>query len=323
MGDYKDLKIYSRRNLAEEPLIIDGISRSGKFMLAGVVSAFEGVEFIQYPMLLENLPYLVRFGKLDFETCRILLQTDLDYAAYNMMIGRTLNTRRTDITSVHNSLDAAALLARADRADEPAMVAEFLAAKRLPLFFCHEGLCNMGVILRSLPKAKVIHIMRDPAALALSWFKKGYGKRWGADPKIVSIAFDTPHGTVPWFAVDAAKDYVEAGEMERSVLCIAEIMRMSREGLEALSPEERRRILFLAFESMTANPEPALEKIGRFTGKARHPKMADALARERLPRPDAGDGAVAAVKEKLSPRYRETLDRLLADYRAYWLPLAS
>lgn len=323
MGDYKDLKIYSRRNLAEETLIVDGISRSGKFMLAGVVSAFEGVEFIQYPMLLENLPYLVRFGKLDFDTCRILLQTDLDYAAYNMMIGRTLNTRRTDATSVHKSLDSAALLARADREDEPAMVEEFLAAKRLPLFFCHEGLCNMGVILRSLPKAKVIHIMRDPAALALSWHKKGYGKRWGADPKIVSIAFDTPHGTVPWFAVDAAKDYVEAGEMERVVLCLSEIMRMSRESLESLSPEDRRRILFLAFEPFTANPEPSLERIGRFTGKSRHRRMADALARERLPRPEASGGGAAAVKEQLSPRYRELLDRLRADYLAYWLPLSA
>lgn len=324
MGDYKDLKIYSRRNLAEEPLIIDGISRSGKFMVSHVVSAFEGVEFIQYPMLLENLPYLVRFGKLDFETCRILLQTDLDYAAYNMMIGRTLNTRRADITGVHNSLDSAALLARAAREDEPAMVAEFLAAKRLPLFFCHEGMCNMGVILRSLPKAKVIHVMRDPAALALSWFKKGYGKRWGGDPKIVSIAFDTPHGTVPWFAVDAAKDYAEAGEMERAVLCLSEIMRMSREGLEALTAAEKGRILFLSFEGVTADPEPALAKIGAFTGKTRHPRLADVLARERLPRPAPdGDEAVRAVKERLSPRYRELLDRLRADYRAYWLPLAS
>lgn len=326
MGDYKDLKIYSRRNLAEEPLIIDGISRSGKFMLSHVVSAFAGIEFIQYPMLLENLPYLVRFGKLDLETCRILLQTDLDYAAYNMMIGRSLNTRRTDITSVHNSLEAAALLARASREDEAALVEEFLAAKRLPLFFCHEGMCNMGVILGSLPKAKVIHIMRDPAALALSWHKKGYGKRWGADPKIVSIAFDTPHGTVPWFAVDAAKDYAEAGEMERSVLCISEIMRMSREGLEALSAAERARILFLSFESLAADPEPTLAAIGRFTGKARHPRMAEALARERLPRtfpPEANDEAARAVKEELSPRYRELLDRCRADYRAYWLPLVN
>lgn len=319
----KTLKIYERRGLAEDMLIIDGISRSGKFMLSHVVSALEGVEYIQYPMLLENLPYLVRHRKLDFETCRILLQTDLDYAAYNMMIGRTLNTRRADITSVYKAPDAAALLKRAERDDEPAMVAEFKAAKRLPLFFCHEGMCNVDVILRALPKARIIHIMRDPAALALSWHKKGYGKRWGGDPKIVSIAFDTPHGTVPWFAVGVAKDYAAANEMERVVLCLSEIMRMSREGLGKLTPAERKRIAFLSFESVVKNPGKAVAKLERFTGKRRHPKLPDVLARERLPRQPADDAQAAiTAKDQLSPRYARLLDRLRADYRAYWLKLA-
>lgn len=317
-----DLKIYARRNFADELLIIDGITRSGKFMLSHVVGAFEGVEFIQYPILLDNLPYLVRFGKLSFEACKILLQTDLDYAAYNMMIGRSLNTRRRDITSVYNSVESAALLARAEREDEPAMVAEFLAAKRLPLFFCHEGLCNMGVILGSLPKAKVIHILRDPAAIALSWHKKGYGRRWGADPKIVSIAFETEHGTVPWYATDAAKDYAEAGEMERVVLCIDRIMKMSREGFEALTPAQKKQILFLSFEAFTADPEPGLGKVEHFIGKRRHSGLPSVLARERLPRalsPEKNEEAARTVKEQLSGRYREMLDRCRTEHREYWL----
>lgn len=317
-----ELKIYTRRNFAGELLIVDGITRSGKFMLSHVVGAFEGVEFIQYPILLDNLPYLVRFGKLDFETCKILLQTDLDYAAYNMMIGRCLNTRRSDITSVHNSVESEALLARAVREDEPAMVGEFLAGKRLPLFFCHEGMCNMGVILGSLPEAKVIHILRDPAAVVLSWHKKGYGRRWGADPKIVSIAFETEHGTVPWYAVDAAKDYAEAGEMERIVLCLDRIMKMSREGFEALTPAQKARILFLSFEGFTADPEPGLVKLERFTGKRRHPGLPAVLARERLPRavsPEKDEAAARTVKEQLSGRYREMLDRCRAEHREYWL----
>ncbi len=318
------MKIYERRGLAENMLIIDGISRSGKFMLSHVVSALKGVEFIQYPMLLENLPYLVRHRKLDFETCRILLQTDLDYAAYNMMIGRGLNTRRTDITSAYNCVEAKALLARAARKDEAAMVAEFKAAKRLPLFFCHEGMCNIGVVLRSLPKAKVIHIMRDPAALALSWLKKGYGKRWGGDPKIVSIAFDTPHGTVPWFAARVAKEYAAAAELERVVLCLSEIMRMSREGFSKLPPSEKKRIAFLSFEALTADPKKAVARLERFTGKRRHAKMPSVLKRERLPRPAADlEAAAASVRKRVSPRYAKMLDGLRADYRRFWLPLGA
>ncbi|MBI4370960.1 MAG: sulfotransferase [Elusimicrobia bacterium] len=326
MKRYDGLKFYTRRNYADELVLIDGISRSGKFMLSHVAAAFKGIEFIQYPFLLENLPYLVRFGKLDFETCRIILQTDVDYAAYNMMIGRSLNTRRADITSVHNSVDPERLLSRAAREDESALVEEFLKNKRLPLFFCHEGMCNMRTILGIFPKAKVIHILRDPAALVMSWHKKGYGKRWGNDPKVIPFAFDTPYGTVPWFAVDIAKDYARADEMERIVLSIGRIMAMAREEFEALAPEQKKQILLVSFERFTADPEPDLKRIEAFTRKTRHPGMQAILDRERLPRPHSearNDALAEEAKAPLSAAGRGLLDACRRDYKDYWLGLAS
>jgi hypothetical protein len=323
-SDLSSLKIYSRRNFAEEILIVDGITRSGKFMLSRVLSAFSGVEFVQYPFLLENLPYLVRYGMLPLETCRILMQTDLDYAAFNMAIGRGLNGRRSDITWAGHALEAEALLARAEREDESALVGEFRDARRLPLFFCHEGLCHIGLILDCLPGAKVVEILRDPASIALSWFKKGYGRRWGSDPKVVSIAFETQYGVVPWFAAGVARDYAVAGEMERVVLCLSEIMRMARDAWEGLDPAARARVRFVSFESVLADPEPILSALERFTGKTRHPRIGEALRRERLPRAGASgaaEAAVAEVKAGLSPRYAALLDRCRTELRDYWLPL--
>jgi hypothetical protein len=100
---------------------------------------------------------------------------------------------------------------------------------------------------------------------------------------------------------------------------------MSREGWETLTDDQKRRIVILSFERFVADPEPPLRALERFTGKRRHPKLAEALARERLPRPfspEKIDEAACAVKEQLSPRYREMLDRCLAEYRDYWLKLS-
>jgi len=319
---YNNLRFYDRRNYVKDLVIIDGISRSGKFMLSHVVAAFAGVEFIQYPFLLENLLYLVRFGKLDFKTCKIILQTDIDYSAYNMMIGRSLNTRRTDITSVFNSVNSKQLLQRASRKDEAALVREFLAEKRLPLFFCHEGLCNIGTVLKIFPKAKVIHILRDPAALIASWYKKGYGRRWGKDPKVIPFAFKTSRGTIPWFAVDVAKEYLKADEWGRVVLSIAHIMKMARDEFESLSPGQKRQILFLSFERFVADPERDLKRIERFIGKRRHPKIKTILSRERLPRTfseEQNNKLAESVKVRLSQAHRILLDRLRKEYAEYWL----
>lgn len=319
---YEDVKCYERRNFAEELIVVDAITRGGKFMLAQVVSAFEGVEYIQFPVSLENLTYLVRYGKLDFESCKLILRTDLDYAAYNMAIGRCINTRRSDQTFVHNSVDPQAWLDRANRPDEAALASEFGSSKRLPLFICHDGLCNAGITLRIFPKARFIHIMRDPAALVASWHKQGYGARWGADPKMMAYAFETPYGTVPRFAVDVAKEYCETGELERIIVCISNIMKMERQEYESLPPDLKRRVLLIPFESFVSSPESDLKKIAAFTGKAPHPGLPAILKRERLPRPFSAaqnDELAATLDAGLSPRYRERLAALRVEYRDYWL----
>lgn len=320
--DYEDVKCYERRNYAEELIIVDAITRGGKFMLAQVVAAFEGVEYIQFPTSLENLTYLVRYGKLDFEACKLIIRTDLDYAAYNMAIGRCVNTRRSDQTYVGNSVDPQAWLDRTTHPDEAALVGEFQSNKRLPLFICHDGLCNVGTTLRIYPKARFIHIMRDPAALVASWHKLGYGARWGADPKMMAYAFDTPYGTVPRFAVDVAKDYCEAGELDRIILSLANIMRMERQEYESLTPDQKRRVLLIPFESFVSAPEPELKRIATFIGKAPHPRLPEILKRERLPRPSPvvqNDELAASLDVKLTPRYREMLAALRVEYQNYWL----
>lgn len=322
---YKKVRCYERRNYAEEIIVVDAVTRGGKFMLAQVVSAFKDVEYIQFPVSLENLTYLVRYKKLDIESCRLILRTDLDYAAYNHAIGRCVNTRRSDQTYVGNSVEGKALLARTRR-DEGELVREFLARKRRPLFIAHDGLCNVGVTLRVYPRCRFIHIMRDPAALAASWLKLGYGKRWGRDPKMMAYAFGTPYGTVPRFAVDVAKDYGRAGELERIVLSLANIMRMEREEYESLSAGQRRRTLLIRFEDFVSDPRPDLERIAAFIGKKPHPRMPAILKRERLPRPSPAarnDELEKTLAAKLSPRYRRLLAELRREYRGYWLDKAG
>lgn len=323
---YADVNCYERRNYAEELIIVDAITRGGKFMLAQVVAAYEGVEYIQFPISLENLTYLVRYGKLHFDSCKLILRTDLDYAAYNMAIGRCVNTRRSDQTYVGNSVDPQAWLDRTTRPDEAGLVGEFQSNNLRPLFISHDGLCNAGITLRIYPKAKFIHIMRDPAALAASWLKLGYGARWGADPKMMAYAFETAYGTVPRFAVDVAKDYCEAGELDRIVLSLANIMRMERQEYESLTPDQKRRVLLIPFESFVSAPEPELKRIAAFIGKTPHPRLPEILKRERLPRPSPvaqNDELAASLDAKLSPRYREMLAALRAEYRDYWLVEAS
>ena len=161
-----------------------------------------------------------------------------------------------------------------------------------------------------------------PALHKPSWHKLGYGARWGADPKMMAYAFETPYGTVPRFAVDVAKDYSQASELERVVLSISVIMRMERQEYESLPPDQKRRTLLIAFEGFVSAPEADLKRIAAFTGKAPHPGLPAILKRERLPRPFSSahnDKLAKTLNAGLSARYQNLLASLRSEYQEYWI----
>ena len=48
----------------ENVLLVDGVTRAGKFFLAEILSGFDKVEFFQYLPLLEQIPVIYGMGKI-------------------------------------------------------------------------------------------------------------------------------------------------------------------------------------------------------------------------------------------------------------------
>lgn len=315
-----------RARLFEELVIVEGITRAGKFLASVVVSAFEGVEPVQYSPNLESLLVLHRVGKVDLPTAKLLLEMEFDIRAFDMAMGRYLNTRPDDMSSVYRSADHQAVLARAQEADREALLARFHAGKRLPLHLYHEGLPHAPALFGVFPKARVISSLRDPAALMNSWFNRGWGKLSTAEtPTVMWPFFDTPKGRRTWWSLDWEQDWASLGEMDRCALSIATLFELGRQGLEALAPAQRERVLLLRFEDLVKDPQPQVERLGRFLGREALPGMKEVLARERLPREVAKDlreHDKARVFETLNPKFRPAVEKACADYDAYWTPLA-
>lgn len=317
--------IHPRPQFVRDPVLVDGVTRAGKFLLGHLVASFEGLEFMQYPPLLEQMLYLRRLGKVSAEAARILVHTDLDLNTYNMMIGRGLNGRRHDSSCIHNAADAPRFLARAEAEDPDALVARFQSEGRLPLYIGHEALANGRTLFEFYPEARLIQLLRDPLALISSWHRRGWGRRFGLDPKSMPIGFTTPEGPVPWFALDWSPGYYALGEMDRVVRSIETLFRMAREELEALPPAARGRIHFVAFEGILVEPRAVVAGLGRYLGRRPLPGMDAVLERERVPRvvpPDQRDRLRSEIRAEMSPALEPTLGWLEGEYERYWRPLA-
>lgn len=315
-----------RPRYVEEFLVADGITRAGKFLLGNVVSGIERVEFLQAAPLLTQLPYLHRLGKIGTETATALLRTDIASRVHDRILGRNLNGRAADLSCIHRTPDHGLYLARAASRDDRALIRSFLAEKRLPLFIAHDALAHASFFFEVFPRAKLLHILRDPVALVESWRKRGWGKRFGADPTSMDHAFKSPRGPIPWYAVGWKKNYHSMGELERIVHSLAAAIRLARREYEALPARLKARVAFVTFEELTEDPRPAVARLGAFIGRPPSRLMKGTLKRERLPRAVEDDRREALLRrfsKALPPGGKTLLETLARDYDHFWRPLAS
>ena len=94
-----------RQETLSSPIIVDGIGRSGKFFLGKILCGLENIEYFQYVSVLEHIPYLYRLGFINEDAAISLLQVNADEHFYNMLVGRNINLRFDDGSSVINSLE--------------------------------------------------------------------------------------------------------------------------------------------------------------------------------------------------------------------------
>ena len=323
----QNYKFCPRAQYVSAPVVIDGFSRSGKFLLAHIIGSLNGLEAMQSPLLMETALYLTRLGKLDLDTAKIMVQTDIDMNTYNMAIGRGLNYRIEDASCIYKTLDFGRFIARTTVNDPDVLLEEFKRKNLLPLFIGHECLCNISTVLYIFPKIQLVNLQRDPVALITSWYRRGWGKRWGVDPKSASIGFSSPSGSpAPWFAVDWDPEYSLMGEMDRCVKSIETLSNFAKDAYELLTEEQKSRIHFVSFGDILSNPSNVISGISNYLGRLPHQEIASVLARERVPRviPE-GERAnlIFDIKEKISNEMLPILDGLICEFDGYWMDLVQ
>ena len=229
------IEYFPRAQIVHEPLFIDGYTRTGKFLLGSLLDSLEKTEYFQNSVFLETSLYLAKLGKIDFQTLKILIQTDLDFNSYNMAIGRNLNSRKSDESSILHSINAKELLSRANTTDQNLLFQNFQKLNLLPLYITHEALCNVGVLFEIYPYMKFISTQRNPISLIMSWRDRGWGHRWGNDPQSFSIAFNQKGKAIPWFAIDWAEEYWNLNEIERIVKGLHHLSILAKKEYENLN----------------------------------------------------------------------------------------
>lgn len=275
-------QLFHKEPLTDHLLLIDGISRTGKMLLGKLLSNFTGVEsFLAYEPI-ELVAHLSHFGIMGRANAEALLRLNLDIAIYNLAVGRNLNTRQSDSSSVNWSLNGHEYHDRAAEPDSKALFAKFIAENRQPLFMTHECLRYADLFFAVAPGIRIIETVRHPIDLTFSCWQRGWGDRYGIDPLWFSLTVKHKDAAVPPFALEWADDYLQMAPVDRVIRSIATIRKLCDDAVQRLTPSQRAAVFFVPYERLLLNPNLVIQQLGTFIKSSPLPGFETLFERERL-----------------------------------------
>lgn len=268
-------------------LLVDGLGRAGKQLVSKLVSNFDRVECFQYSASLEQFFILSFLGHLKREPAVAYLRLIADELVYNRMIGRNLNTRPSDASSILKTNDYDDYIRRSVDGEGDEAVARFNAAQRLPCFMTHHVLAHFDLFVDAYPAVKLVHAVRHPVDLIHSWHRRDWGTRIGTDPRAFALAIELDGQPAPWWGEETAHLYPTLSPVDRVVTDVLRLQALCDDAHADLPTARQKQVHYIGYEALFTDAALEMDRVAGFFGTEPCKEFDLVLARERVPRPEA------------------------------------
>jgi hypothetical protein len=335
------LRVAKFNPLTHDVVFIDGVWGSGKSVLAPIMSGMERLEKQKIDPAFEYFCILRFLGKMDADAAVTLLRIYSDMDQYHNLIGREVNLRWADDSGIANNPGSLRYVRRMFDRTEGDGVIDRINRENLGLQIMSHCMLPVADPLFEAygERLRIVEMVRHPVYLVRHW--EAYLSRFDGAREF-TIAFECEGRKVPWFAADWAADYVRLPLVDRIIGSICWLY----ERLFAIVDRASPRHLFVAsFEDAVLKTESVLASLSAFLGRTHHPRLARALARQKLPRRRITQGKGHAsygwtpgressereeyealarqVRDGAAPEFRSRFDALINEYNRRWPSVLS
>lgn len=275
--------------IARTVVIVNGIAGCGKTLLSSIVSSLERLELEKYDYPLEWVCQVRHLNRIEDDAAHALIRIHCDLDLYNLMMSRETNFRTSDLSGVmHNPRPwryvrrlfqpgDAAVMDRIDREDPVLnLVTHNLLSIGRPVFSA------LGERLR------FIEVVRHPLYMLKQW--RLFMPRYGTDPRHFSPWIQVDGRNLPWFALGWEDLFLRSNMMDRAILSIDRLLRMSDAFQATLTKDEKDRLLIIPFEPFVLRPEPSMKALTSLIGTDAGKTTRREMRRQKVPRRMVAEG---------------------------------
>jgi hypothetical protein len=319
-----DVELHRGTNFGNEVVIVDGQGRSGKNLIAVLLSTMNRVEKMR---LDSQIDYYVRYyflGKISLDAAVIALQLEFDEKYYYQAISRDVNFRIADYTGVFKQGKRLQYLRRLFLPADEAAVARMRKEKGIFQEMTHDGLHAASLYFEALgERLKMIHIFRDPVGNIYEQNLRDFGTRIGSDPRELQLTYLWNGHHIPIMVIGKEEAWIKGNATERLVLIVESMYRLNVQGYNDIKTDDKKRVFFLEFEDFVVNPYPYIDRMEAFIGEKFGKAKSRILKRERAPRvinPEERKNRINEIRQKIGKSYDELFMKLIEDYdKKPWL----
>jgi hypothetical protein len=264
-------------------LLVDGIGRSGKVMVAQILTGLHSVEKQEYNEFIEYVSLAYKYQKISQDMAKSILKTQMDAELYNTMIGRNINSRSKDYTSIQKFHSQEKYISRQSLLDGPIVAKRIKEENPIYLNWCHDLIYKSELIFETFgDKLNLIYINRNPIDIIYEWDKKNFGERISNDPTDLTYLVKYKSSIVPEVAIGWEKEYIESKPLERIIKMIYTSMKRNLEMI--VKSQGNKNLLIINFEDIVTNPKNFIKFISNYLELDTLPIMNIILAEENCPR---------------------------------------
>lgn len=260
----KDIQFSSFGAFSKNMVFIDGITRSGKFWMGNLMSHMENVDHFRHEPAFDTVSTIFHLGGMTEDAAVLLLQNMANQHVYQNMVGRNLNCKAEDSSSIYRNPNVQEYLLRmaSPIGSQQEIVQGLQESGRIFPIVAHDWLSHLGPHFKAFPGMKLVRMERSPLDLAYGWYSTGLanGRMFFSD------RIDSTTGGMPWFCHEWADEFDDLSPVERIIKSILYLYHSAQEVYEKLGSAQRADILFTSYEGLAHQPAVEAERIASFMG---------------------------------------------------------
>jgi len=298
-------------------VLIDGINRSGKNSIVDTITSFKRSESIEMNYIFEHIIEGVSLNLVSKRFAKSFFEKFLNEIAYNKLLGRNVNHRKKDKSSIHNFSFPLIYKKRLLEDDNPKKIFNKMQkSKNFFPFMTHEILPNIFVLDNLNIKFKMIAMFRNPFDLIYSWKKKEIIKKFGR--RNFTLSFNTQKRVYPWYVYHSSKKWLRLRTADKIASIILDLINNSIKNYK--NSKNKKNIYLIKYEDYICNPENKLRQISKFLNTNFSNQTKNKIKKLKLPvhTKDIEKKRKISLnfcKKSLSPKFYDKIEKLEKSYK--------